>query len=397
MDFKIRNHKTGSSLPEHLGRNATFTKRFLEKAIAVLFHEMANRPTAENRALMTKLKNLREAVENWDLNSSMSDTDAQEVESQLCAKPKRSQTLPVKKNKAPPPPMRTESSHSSASSAISVIRQTVGPTGLPSKKEKAPAPPVYSDGDTSNVTQSEVSSIDDTSDNSTDVEKEQEQRQLRQQSYVSIQSQPDVSAALDNVTVPENFGMSLVRLVKSESGLSSEKSRKLLRSVLCHLGENVPELDRLMDKIMTEFLADVKFARDQDDEKELVEIFEQLERLKDDMQQITNPIQDDFDKIRNLCSYCVQKLQNTHPDTILAVIEADNFGPLMTLVNYYSIEPRWEIRMSVLSILHCLLGKFAVLTSFHLFRNFRKHRQTAYSYSIPSRTCERYSRPRAKT
>jgi len=74
------------------------------------------------------------------------------------------------------------------------------------------------------------------------------------------------------------------------------------------------------------------------------------------MQQITNPIQDDFDNIKNLCSHCIKKLQNTHPDTILAVIETDNFGPLMTLVNYYSIEPRWEIRMCVLGILHCLLG-----------------------------------------
>ena len=346
-------------MPEHLGRNATFTKRFLEKAIAVLFHEMTNRPTAENRALMTKLQLLRESVDSWELNSDMSDTDAQTVESQLSQKPKRSQTLPTKKNKAPPPPMRTESSQSSASSKISVIRQTVGPTGLPAKKDKAPAPPVtsggsiISDGETSNVTQSEASSIEEATDNSTDKE---EVRDVRQQSYVSIQSQPDVSAALDSLNLPENFGTGLVRLVKSESGLSSEKSRKLLRSVLCHLGEEVPELDRLMDKIMTEFLADVKFARDQDDERELVEIFEQLEHLKDDMQQITNPIQDDFDNIKNLCSHCVKKLQNTHPDTILAVIESDNFSPLMTLVNYYSIEPRWEIRMSVIGILHCLLG-----------------------------------------
>ena len=249
----------------------------------MLFHEMTNRPTAENRALMTKLQLLREAVDSWELNSDMSDTDAQTVESQLSQRPKRSQTLPAKKKQAPPPPMRTESS-SSASSNISVIRQTVGPSGLPAKKDKAPAPPVtsggsiVSDGEISNLTLSEASSIEETTDNSTDKE---EVRDLRQQSYVSIQSQPDVSAALDNLNLPENFGTGLVRLVKSESGLSSEKSRKLLRSVLCHLGEEVPELDRLMDKIMTEFLADVKFARDQDDEKELVEIFEQLEHLKE--------------------------------------------------------------------------------------------------------------------
>lgn len=55
-----------------------------------------------------------------------------------------------------------------------------------------------------------------------------------------------------------------------------------------------------MDKIMTEFLADVKFARDQETEKEMLDLFAKLEKYKDDMQQITNPIANDLAEIVEL-------------------------------------------------------------------------------------------------
>ena len=84
------------------------------------------------------------------------------------------------------------------------------------------------------------------------------------------------------------------------SGLSSQKSRDLLRGVLSHIGSSIPVLDRLMDKIMTEFLADVKFARDQETEKEMLDLFAKLEKYKDDMQQITNPIANDLAEIVEL-------------------------------------------------------------------------------------------------
>ena len=81
--------------------------------------------------------------------------------------------------------------------------------------------------------------------------------------------------------LPEDIGSSLARLVKSHSQLSSQKSRDLLRGVLSHLGSSIPVLDRLMDKIMTEFLADVKFARDQETEEEMTSLFARLEVYKD--------------------------------------------------------------------------------------------------------------------
>ena len=51
---------------------------------------------------------------------------------------------------------------------------------------------------------------------------------------------------------------------------------------------------------MTEFLADVKFARDQETEKEMLDLFAKLEKYKDDMQQITNPIANDLAEIVEL-------------------------------------------------------------------------------------------------
>ena len=59
----------------------------------------------------------------------------------------------------------------------------------------------------------------------------------------------DISVALDELQIPDDIGSSLVRLVKTESDLGSVKSRQLLRSVLSHLGSQIPILDRLVDKI----------------------------------------------------------------------------------------------------------------------------------------------------
>ena len=67
----------------------------------------------------------------------------------------------------------------------------------------------------------------------------------------------------------------------------------------CYLSPNRVPLVTLQ-KIMTEFLADVKFARDQETEAEMLELFSKLEKYKDDMQQITNPIANDLAEIVEL-------------------------------------------------------------------------------------------------
>ena len=186
----------------------------------------------------------------------------------------------------------------------------------------------------------------------------------QQQQHLNI-TPNDVSVALDELTLPDDIGNSLVRCVKSSSQLDAQQSRTVLRAVLSHLGSRLPPLDRLMGKIMTEFLADVKFARDAEAEEALGELFTRLEAHRDNLHQITNPSRDDASEITSLLRDLLATISETHRDAVLAVVEKNNFDALIILATYFQLEARREIRLGVLRILHHLLG-LSVLIARHL-------------------------------
>lgn len=175
----------------------------------------------------------------------------------------------------------------------------------------------------------------------------------------------DISAELNEMPLPEDIGNSLVRCVKSSSQLDACQSRTVLRAVLSHLGSRLPQLDRLMDKIMTEFLAEVKFARDEEAEQNLASLFNQLEARRDNLHQITNPSSDDLDEITLLLQNLLATISETHRDAVLAVVEQKNYEKLIILATYFQLETRREIRLGVLKVINYLLN-LSVLIARHL-------------------------------
>lgn len=250
-----------------------------------------------------------------------------------------------RKRRAPPPPIRK-------GSMDPILRPK--PDQVVYIKTMAPPPPSQPP-----VIAKIIETTTDVS--STETESELDEPTVRQVSQLSFHSEPDISATLDTIEIPFDIGSSLARIVKNHSQLSSQKSRDLLRGVLCHLGSSIPVLDRLMDKIMTEFLADVKFARDQETEAEMRALFKRLETYKDDMQQITNPIQNDLEEIVALLQELNKQVNDAHRETTLAVIEHDNYSTLMVLVNYYQVEARKEIRFEILRIFAYLFAMSDVI------------------------------------
>ena len=85
-------------------------------------------------------------------------------------------------------------------------------------------------------------------------------------------------------------------------------------------------------------------------------LFKTLEAYKDDIHQITNPIGDDTAVICELLAKILKICRDSHPDTVLVVVQSGNFHNMMVIVNYYQLEHRREIRSGMLQILAYILS-----------------------------------------
>lgn len=330
-------------------------------------------PTAESRALIKKMSELRRRIGKWNQEES----DESEIDNQRHhkpARPNRTASLPSQRRRRapPPPPPGTTSSnsktlHHQSKSVGPMLRSATGSLHRDQGGGDAfDADRIEFITSMSQVTiGNSMSSTEVSEDNMPDDSMTPPPAYQQQQPVIQKITPNDVSVALDELALPDDIGNSLVRCVKSSSKLDAHQSRTVLRAVLSHLGSRLPPLDRLMDKIMTEFLADVKFARDAEAEAALSELFARLESHRDNLHQITNPSSDDLGEITSLLQDILATINETHRDAVLAVVEENNYEKLIILATYYQLETRREIRLGVLKILHYLLG-LSVLIARHL-------------------------------
>ena len=166
--------------------------------------------------------------------------------------------MPSKKKRAPAPPSLSRGYHAAAPGGTSgpMLHSSLRHGSLPNfqpdrieyiKSMQGSQSEVFLE-DSESTTSNEEAWRGDTGD----VNRTPAQTILQPQTNVPTNrkiTDSDISVALDELQIPDDIGSSLVRLVKTESDLGSVKSRQLLRSVLSHLGSQIPILDRLVDKI----------------------------------------------------------------------------------------------------------------------------------------------------
>ena len=142
--------------------------------------------------------------------------------------------------------------------------------------------------------------------------------------------------------------LELVDLVRRKTDISHEATQSLLQSILHSLVASNKDLNVLVPSLQNEFrnqlFGNEKDIQSSHDYTDLVNMFDELTKMKEDDQQRNWMLYEDEDNIlRNLHSLC-STLQNASQDVCLNVLAKHKYFYVQNLVEYFQMETRWSIR-----------------------------------------------------
>ena len=142
--------------------------------------------------------------------------------------------------------------------------------------------------------------------------------------------------------------LELVDLVRRKTDISHEATQSLLQSILHSLVASNKDLNVLVPSLQNEFRNQLfdneKDIQSSHDYTDLVNMFDELTKMKEDDQQRNWMLYEDEDNIlRNLHSLC-STLQNASQDVCLNVLSKHKYFYVQNLVEYFQMETRWSIR-----------------------------------------------------
>ncbi|KAK7101543.1 hypothetical protein V1264_019909 [Littorina saxatilis] len=176
----------------------------------------------------------------------------------------------------------------------------------------------------------------------------------------------DLQELLKTVDLPEKIGPELLEEVRKSTGLSFDKSKVAVETVLGYVGFKVPALEGLMDRL----LGSLHFGRDISDEditshdaKRMSVIFSELTACKDDSQQRSWALHEDEAIIKEYLQELLSILENAKPSICRKVVSRDNYEILHSLVQYYQMEMRGGLCLLLLKVFGavCALEREVVL------------------------------------
>lgn len=157
--------------------------------------------------------------------------------------------------------------------------------------------------------------------------------------------------------VPDKIGPELVEEVRKSTGLSFEKSKVAVGTVLGYVGCKMPELELVLLKVVNS----LHFGRDISDEdvtshdaQRLTVIFTELTACKDDSQQRSWALYEDEAIICEYLEELLSILENAKPAICRKVVARDNYDILHSLVQYYQMETRAVICRLLLKVFGAL-------------------------------------------
>lgn len=152
-----------------------------------------------------------------------------------------------------------------------------------------------------------------------------------------------VKDLLQEVPIPDKIGPELLEEVRKSTGLSFEKSKIAVETVLGYVGCKMPDLEVVVDKILNS----LHFGRDISDEdvsshdaQRLTVIFTELTACKDDSQQRSWALYEDESVIHEYLEELLSILENAKPAICRKVVARDNYDILHSFVQYYQMETR---------------------------------------------------------
>lgn len=174
---------------------------------------------------------------------------------------------------------------------------------------------------------------------------------------VSSKFSPTTMAAEDDVVTvvykqpPEDChakALELMELVRRNTGISHQETQSLLQSLLQSLGASGKDLNVLVPSLQNEFRNQLfeceKDIQSSHDYTDLVSMFDELTKAKEDDQQRNWMLHEDEEIILSQLGQLCSTLQNASRDVCLHVVRRHKYFYVQSLVEYFQMETRWSIR-----------------------------------------------------
>ena len=142
--------------------------------------------------------------------------------------------------------------------------------------------------------------------------------------------------------------LELMELVRRSTDISHQETQSLLQSLLQSLVASNKDLNVLVPSLQNEFRNQLfeseKDIQSSHDYTDLVNMFDQLTKVKEDDQQRNWMLHEDEEIILSQLGRVCSTLQNASQDVCLHVLRRHKYFYVQSLVEYFQMETRWSIR-----------------------------------------------------
>ncbi|XP_061178898.1 NCK-interacting protein with SH3 domain-like [Saccostrea echinata] len=208
-----------------------------------------------------------------------------------------------------------------------------------------------------------------------------ENKMLKSESVISLSSRLSISNSpikqlespsiinVNSIPLPSNLATELVGEVRRHTNLSYDKSCLAVEVVLTHIANKMPQTAGLMEKILCTF-QEASTASEDDlshDHVRIRELLEKITECKEDSQQRSWALHEDQHIISGYLEELLSILENAKPSTCRHAIASDGYECIHNLVQYYQMEVRLPLRLSLLKVFGALCNLESSIISHLLY------------------------------
>jgi len=152
---------------------------------------------------------------------------------------------------------------------------------------------------------------------------------------------------ISSVKVPNSLAPDLLSQVMNKAKIDERKAEKAVSCVLEGIKRSIPELAELMEKVLVNVpqVIQVQESKTFGPEDELRVILDDLSKRKDDSQQRSWALHEDYHIIQNLLTRLLKLLTDNDKEISMKLLREDDYHYLNDLVIYYQMEPRAGLRV----------------------------------------------------
>ncbi|XP_076073672.1 NCK-interacting protein with SH3 domain-like [Mytilus galloprovincialis] len=168
----------------------------------------------------------------------------------------------------------------------------------------------------------------------------------------------------ESITVPGEMASDMVEQLREHTGLSYPKSCLAVEIVLGQVAARLPQMASVMDKILMTFSeGESKNEESSYDGKTLQDLLTKLTECKDDAQQRSWSLFADQQTISEYLDELLSILENAKSSVCRKVIAKNRYEALHNLVEYYQMETRVSLRMTLLKCFGAMCSLEASIVS----------------------------------